>query len=137
MKHFFLDTNIVIDVLIDRKPFSDYGKLIFEKGNKGNVKLYISALSFATIYYYIRKSTSSHNKTILILKQLESFIETTEVTKKIISLALDSDFKDFEDAIQYFSAKSKKIDAIITKNSKDYKKSDLLILSPEEALIMM
>ena len=134
MKCFFLDTNIVIDVLIDRQPFSKYGQQLFDLGYKEEIKLFISSLSYATIYYYIKKSCSSHEKTIAILKELEQFIDTTDVTKATVHIALNSDFKDFEDAIQYYSAQSKKIDAIITRNPKDFKKSKLLVLSPEEAL---
>lgn len=137
MKHFFLDTNIVIDVLIDREPFSKYGQQLFDLGYKEEIKLYISALSYATIYYYIKKSCSSHEKTIAILKQLEQFIETTDVTKAMVHIALNSDFKDFEDAVQYYSAHSKKMDAIITRNPKDFKNSKLIVLSPEEALAML
>jgi predicted nucleic acid-binding protein len=137
MKHFFLDTNIIIDVLIDHQPFSIQGQQLFDLGFKAEIKLYISAVSYATIYYYIRKSCSSHDKTIAILKELEQFIETTDVTKVMIHNALHSDFKDFEDAIQYNSANSKKINAIITRNPKDFKNSKLLILSVEEALAMV
>lgn len=137
MKYFFLDTNIVIDVLIDRQPFSKYGQQLFDLGYKEEIKLYISSLSYTTIYYYIKKSCSSHEKTIAILKELEQFIETTDVTKATVHVALNSDFKDFEDAIQYYSAHSKKIDAIITRNPKDFKKSKLLVLSPEEALAIL
>lgn len=137
MKNFFLDTNIVIDVLIDRKPFSDDGKIIFENGINKKIKLYISALSYATIYYYIKKSTSSHEKTMLILNKLNSFIETTDVNNTTIKNALNSNFKDFEDAIQYHSAKNKSIDAIITRNPKDFKNSSLLILTPDEALAIL
>ncbi len=137
MKHFFLDTNIVIDVLTNRKPFSEYGQRLFDLAYKEQIKLYISAVSYTTIYYYIRKSSSSHTKTIAILKELEQFIETTDVTKDTVQKALNSDFKDFEDAIQYYSAHLKSIDAVVTRNPKDYKKSKLLVLSPEETLAIL
>jgi predicted nucleic acid-binding protein len=137
MRHFFLDTNIVIDVLTDRQPFSKYGQQLFDLGYKGEIKLYISAVSYTTIYYYIRKSCSSHPKTIAILKELEQFIETTDVTKTIVHTALNSNFKDFEDAVQNYSALSNSVDAIITRNPKDFKNSKVLVLSPEEALAIV
>jgi len=68
---------------------------------------------------------------------LEQFIETTDVTKSIVHIALNSNFKDFEDAVQYYSALSNNVDAIITRNPKDFKNSKLLVLSPEEALAMV
>ncbi|MBK7128749.1 MAG: hypothetical protein IPM74_02055 [Crocinitomicaceae bacterium] len=69
------------------------------------------------------------------LIDLESLIETVDVTKQIIAKSLNSDFKDYEDSIQYYTALSnKKITAIVTRNVKDFKKSDLAVLTPEEAL---
>ena len=137
MKHFFLDTNIVLDVLLNRDPFSKDAQLLFELGLQEEIKLYISALSYTTIYYYIRKCFSSHEKAIAVLKEIEQFIETIDVTKEMVHISLNSDFKDFEDAIQDFCAQSKNIDALITRNSKDFKNSKLLILSPEEALAIL
>jgi len=134
MKNLFLDTNVIIDTLADRKPFSKAGAKLFEYAEKGKVNLFISALSYANIYYIIRK-TCSHKEMLIILRDLESLIETVDVTKQIVSKSLHADFKDYEDSIQYFTALSnKKITAIVTRNGKDFKKSDLTILTPEEAL---
>ena len=75
---------------------------------------------------------------ITILRELESMSETVDVTKSIIKSALSSDFKDFEDAIQYYTAISnKKTTAIVTRDTKDFKNSDLAILTPEEALSLI
>lgn len=134
MKHLFLDTNIVLDVLANRKPFSDSASELFEKAQSGKVKLYISSLSYNTIYYILNKKIG-HKETIATLKELEELIETLDVSSKEIKKSLYSQFSDFEDAIQYFSALSnKKIDVIVTRNPKDFKKSDLLVMSPEEFL---
>ena len=137
MKHFFLDTNIVIDVLTDRKPFSEFGQKLFDLSLKGEIKLSISSLSYTTIYYYIRKSTGSHKSTITILKELEAIIEPSDVSKEMINKALHSDFSDFEDAVQYFTALFVSCNGIITRNPKDFKSSSLLILSPQEALALL
>jgi predicted nucleic acid-binding protein len=137
MKHFFLDTNIVLDVLLNREPFSEKALFLFESGFKGKSKLYLSALSYANIYYYLKKSSSSHEKAIFVLKEMELFIETVDVTRGMIHNSLNSDFKDFEDAIQDFCAQSVKIDAFVTRNPKDFKNSKLLILSPSEALALL
>ena len=134
MKNLFLDTNIIVDTLADRQPFSKAGAKLFDYAENGKIKLFISALSYANIYYIIRK-TCSHKEMLMTLKDLETLIETIDVTKQIISKSLHSDFKDFEDSIQYYTALSnKKINAIVTRNGKDFKKSDLAILTPEEAL---
>lgn len=134
MKNLFLDTNVIIDTLADRKPFSKAGAQLFEYAEKGKVKLFMSALSYTTIYYIIRK-TCTHKELLSTLRDLESLIETVDVTKQIISKSLYTDFKDYEDSIQYHTAISnKRISAIVTRNVKDFKKSDLAILTPEEAL---
>lgn len=134
MKNLFLDTNVIIDTLADRKPFSKAGANLFEYAEKGKVNLFISSLTYANIYYIIRKSCT-HKELISTLRDLESIIETVDVTKQIISKSLQSEFKDFEDSIQYHTALSnKKITAIVTRNGKDFKKSDLAILTPEEAI---
>lgn len=134
MKHFLLDTNIVIDFLTDRKPFSILAAQLFDFSEKGKIKLYITAVSYNNTYYILKKLTS-HKETISILKDLESLAETIDTSRLAIKQALDSEFKDFEDAIQYFCAKgNKKIEAIISRNAADFKLSDLPILSPEEAI---
>ena len=134
MKHFLLDTNVVIDFLIDRRPFSLLAAKLFDYSEKGKIKLYITAVSYNNTYYVVRKLTS-HKETINILKDLEKLAETVDTTREAIKHSLDSEFKDFEDAIQYFSAKTnKKLDAIITRNVSDFKLSKLPILTPDEAI---
>lgn len=72
---------------------------------------------------------------ITILRDLEALTETLDVTKQIISKALNSDFKDLEDSIQYHTAIcNKKIAGIVTRNVKDYKNSELAVLTPDEVL---
>jgi predicted nucleic acid-binding protein len=137
MKNFFLDTNIIVDVIANRIPFSYPAIRLFDYSEKGEVKLFISALSYSHIYYIVKK-TSSHKEMMMILRDLEGATITLDVTKEIISTAVHTDFNDFEDAIQYHTAlASNTIDAIITRDIKGYKKSRLAVLTPEEALGMI
>lgn len=134
MKNIFVDTNIIIDVLANRQPFSESAAKLFDLAEKGKINLMISALSYSNIYYIIKK-TCTHKEMISLLKDLEALTETVDVTKEIISKSLTSDFKDFEDSIQYNTAlANKKISAIVTRNVKDYKGSKLTVLTPEEVL---
>ena len=134
MKQIFLDTNIVIDFLANRKPFSLYAAKLFNYALWGKVKIYISAVSYNNIYYILRQSHSSA-AAIKLLNELSEMAEIADVTKEIIKKSLESDFKDFEDAIQYNCALSlSKIDFIVTRDTKDFKKSSLSILTPEEAV---
>ncbi len=137
MKQVFLDTNVIIDFLADRKPFSNAAAGIFNYADLGKIKLYISAVSYNNIYYILRQSLSNI-ETIKLLDELSQMTEIAAVTKVIIKSSLKSDIKDFEDAIQYNCALSlNKIDFIVTRDTKDFKKSALPIMNPEEALILI
>jgi predicted nucleic acid-binding protein len=137
MKHLFLDTNVLIDFLSDRKPFSDDGAILFNYSLNKKIKIYVSAVSYNNIYYIIIKSLTLQS-TIRILNELQELTECIDVTNEVLKNSLNSDFKDFEDAIQYYSAKSEsKIDFIVTRNSKDFKLSSLPVISPKEALTMI
>ena len=134
MRSFFLDTNVVIDVLADRKPFSDTAAKLFDYAERGKINLYISALSYSNIYYIVKK-ICSHKEMIFLLRDLEAVTVTLDVTRQIITDSLNSNFKDFEDSIQYHTALSnKKIEAIITRNPRDFKNNDIAVFTPEEAL---
>jgi len=134
MKHIFLDTNIVIDFLANRQPFSLDAAKLFNLGVDGKVKIYISAVSYNNIYYVIRQSLS-RDAAIKLLGELAEISEITDTTNTIIRQSLKTDFKDYEDAIQYYCALSiPDIDFIVTRNTKDFKKSSLPVFTPAEAI---
>jgi predicted nucleic acid-binding protein len=132
-----MDTNVVIDFLADRKPFSLEAAKIFDLGVDRKVHIYISAISYNNIYYVIRQSLSNV-ATISLLADLEELTEIVDVTGDIIRKSLKADFKDYEDAIQYYCALSiPEIDFIVTRNGKDFKKSSIPVLTPEEAVALL
>jgi predicted nucleic acid-binding protein len=134
MKNIFLDTNIVIDFLADRKPFSLSAAKLLNHAVKGKIVIYISAVSYNNIYYALNQRLTN-KETIKLLDDISEMTEITDVTATIIKKSLKTDFKDFEDAIQYNCAISNsKIESIITRNTKDFKKSLLPVLTPAEAL---
>ncbi|MFN3444250.1 MAG: type II toxin-antitoxin system VapC family toxin [Bacteroidia bacterium] len=137
MKHLFLDTNLLIDFLADRKPFSLEAAKLFNFSFKKKVTIYVAGVSYNNIYYILRQSCS-HSETIKILSELEEWTETIDVSKDVIKKALNSSFKDFEDAIQYNCAKTlNKIDCIVTRDTKDFKTSSIPTMTPKEALTML
>lgn len=137
MKQIFLDTKVIIDFLADRKPFSVAAAQIFDFAVSGKVKIYISAVSYNNIYYILRQ-TLSNAETITLLDELCEMTEIADLTKAIIKKSLKSELKDFEDAIQYNCALSlNKIDFIVTRDTKDFRKSTLPIMNPEEALTLI
>jgi predicted nucleic acid-binding protein len=137
MKHIFMDTNVVIDFLADRQPFSLHAARLFDLTIDEKVKVYISAVSYNNIYYILRQSLTN-NATIKLLQELSEITEITDVTREIIQQSLKTDFRDYEDAIQYYCAVSvPQIDFIVTRNTKDFKKSTLSVLTPAEAIVSL
>jgi predicted nucleic acid-binding protein len=134
MTELFIDTDVIIDFLIDRKPYSREAAVIFTLIEQKKIKGYTSSLTFSNLYYILRK-IESHNKVKSKLESLSQIVGILKVGEQTIKDALASDFPDFEDSIQYFSAlDSRKIDIIITRNIKDYKKSDLSVMTPGDYL---
>lgn len=136
MKHFFLDTNVLIDFLANRKPFAEPAGLLFTLGVGNKIRIYSSAISYSNIYYILRQ-TQSHALTIKLLEELSEMTEIVPIGKKVIGQSLKSEFRDFEDAIQYYSALTLPIlDGIVTRNTRDFSKSRLPVLTPAEALAL-
>jgi predicted nucleic acid-binding protein len=134
MKDLFIDTDVIIDFLIDRKPFSREAAIIFTLIEQRKLKGHISSLTFSNLYYVLRKF-ESHNKVISKLDNLSKLGIILKVDNQTIRDAITSGFQDFEDSIQYFCAlESRKIDVIITRNIKDYRSSELPVMSPGDFL---
>ena len=137
MKQIFCDTNIIIDLLADRSPFSEYAAILFQLAKENKIKIYISAISFNNTYYIIRKVTS-HKKALSLISEIEDYVGIQETNRKILRKAIKSNFNDFEDAIQYYSAiELGEIDIITTRDLKDFKKSELPVLSPETTVKLL
>lgn len=129
VRSYLVDTNIIIDMLLDREH-ADAACAVIDKAEQGEIVVYLSALSYTNIYYSLRKYLS-HEERVNSLILLQEVIKTLSVDSDVIADALRSDWKDFEDAVQYFSAKSNKdIVGIITRNEKDFVNSELPVLSP-------
>lgn len=127
MKHYLVDTNIVIDMLLDRDG-AEAACAVFDGAERGEYTLHLCALSITNIYYSLRKYLT-HDERIACLIQLQSVLHVLPVNISIINQALHSGWTDFEDAIQNFTALSdERICGIITRNTKDFQKSELEII---------
>jgi len=130
----YLDTNIVLDLLLARKPFDADAEQIFRLIIEKQVTAHISALSYAQIGYFLEKGLNKPSSRSR-LRDLQQMTETIAVDDKIISAAIASDLSDFEDAIQFTCAlQVKNLYALITRNYKHFKNKEILILSPKEFL---
>ncbi|CAM3960846.1 PIN domain-containing protein [Flavobacterium antarcticum] len=133
MENIFIDTNIVIDLLAKREPFYKEAQDLFTLGDKKEVNLFISSLTFANAYYSIVR----HHKEVDAKKYLSKFkvlVTILSLEDKAIELALASDFKDFEDGLQYFIAMDNEADIIITRNKKDFINSKIPVMTAGEYL---
>lgn len=137
MKNVFVDTNILIDFLADRPPFSKFAIAIFDLAEKKKVRLFTSSHSYATTHYLLKKHVEETALRGLLFTLLD-FIEIIPVDLDIIKKSLLSKHKDFEDAIQIFAATTiLNVDFIVTRNIKDFKDANITVLPPDELLIYL
>jgi predicted nucleic acid-binding protein len=133
MDKVLVDTNIIIDLLAKRDGFYQDAQDLFTLADMKNIKLFISSLSFANTFYLLSRSLNA-TETRKIMSKFKVLTEVLPLEDKIIGLALASDFSDFEDAIQYYTALENQLDIIVTRNKKDYKLSKLPVLTAKEYL---
>ncbi len=134
MKLIFVDTNILVDLIADRRPHSKFAIALFEKAETKKVKLYASSHSFATTHYLLKKYVDEKNIRLILLGLLE-YVSIISVDEHIIKRGLKSKHKDFEDSIQILSALSiDKMDCIVTRNLKDFKGLEIPVFSSDDIL---
>ena len=137
MSKILIDTNIVIDLLARRESFYKSAAQLFSLADKQKLELSISALTFANINYVLSrlKSTQVARE---ILRRFRVLVKVLPLNDKIIDLALnDSNFKDFDDGLQYYTAIVNEQDVIITRDLKDFKASKIPVMTADEYLISM
>jgi len=137
MKRVLIDTDVILDFFFDRKPFSDNAAKVLSLCESREIKGFITSVIISNVYYLLRQ-TSTHEKVIEKLIQLVTITEVLTTDKDVIIKALNSNFKDFEDALQNYSAElNGQIDLIITRNIKDFKYSSLGVMTPENYIKAM
>ena len=134
MNKILIDTDIILDFFFDREPFSENASKILSLCESKEITGHVTPVIISNVYYLLRR-TAKHEKVIEKLTLLISFLEVLVVDKKVVLESLASSFKDFEDALQNYSAEqSNRIDVIITRNIKDYKNSCLSVMLPDNYL---
>ena len=129
----FLDTNVMLDLLCERKPYYDVAAKLMVLKEEGLVQIIVASLSFVTCHYVMSKTIGKISASEM-LKKFRILCEVAEVDEINIDKSLFSKFTDFEDAVQYFSALKANADCVITRNSKDFILSEIPIFSPQEFL---
>jgi len=125
-----LDTNVLLDFMLDREPFVGYAEKVFEVAKNYEIQLFMSATTITDLYYIIRKEKNK-DRALSLIEDLLQFVEVAAVDKAVIFHALYSEFSDFEDAVQEGAAKYANISIIVTRNEADFTQSDLDIYPPE------
>ena len=131
----FLDTSILIDYLSRREPFFVPSALLFQLGKRKKCQLMLSSLSFATASFILQAHYKmTHDAVVTLFGKIVELCHITAVDAHTVQDAIASDFKDFEDALQYYSAVRLKADYIVTRNKQDFIHSAVPVHTPEEFL---
>ena len=130
-KKLFIDSDIILDVLAERNQFYEAAALIFDLGYSKKLHLYTTAVVLANVFYFLRKKFGIE-KSKEHLKKLRRIMQILPISEKIVDDVLTSKFGDFEDGLQYYSAKESGIQVIITRNIRDYKEKDVVVQTAEE-----
>jgi predicted nucleic acid-binding protein len=134
MTRLLIDTNIVIDLLSEREPFYTSSAQVFSLGDKGKLDLSVSSLTFANTNYILsRQKTPKEAREIL--RRFRILVKVLSLNDKIIDLALnDSNYKDFEDGIQYYTAIENEQEIILTRDLQGFKESKIPVMTADEFL---
>ena len=127
------DTNVILDVMLLRKPFFKISSLLIAEAEQKNISGYVCATTLTTIHYLVEKSLNreqAHSK----IENILNIFDVAEVNKSIIESALLSGFSDFEDSVLHESARRNGIEGIVTRNSRDFTLSKIPVYDPEELL---
>jgi predicted nucleic acid-binding protein len=132
MKRIFVDTNILVDLIADRKPFSKFAIALFSKAEDKKVKLFTSSHSIATTHYLLKKYMDEKNLREVLYNLLD-YITIIPIETETLKKGLRSRHKDFEDALQIICAYSiEKTDCIVTRNIRDFRDCEIPVLTPDE-----
>jgi predicted nucleic acid-binding protein len=129
----FIDTDIIIDLFAKREPFYVYAAKLFTLIDEGKVEAFTTPVVFSNLFFLLSRF-KTRDFAHASLRKLRLLLNIIYVDHKIVDLALNSNFKDFEDAMQFYSSKSNNVEFIITRNVKDFIEKDLIVLTAEEYL---
>ena len=130
------DTNVILDVLLDREPFSSTAAKLFSEVEAGNIAGYVCATTITTLHYLASKVMGAASAKEQINK-LTMLFEIAPVNRAVLDAALLSEFKDFEAAVVHEAALHQGVQGIVTRDFNGFKKSKINVYSPEELLLML
>lgn len=128
-----IDTNIIVDVALDRDPFFTDSEQIVRLVEQQQIEGYLSASTFSDLYYIIRKA-KGHSWTLQFLQAMAALCQVATVDGAAIAMALTANFRDFEDAIQYSTSVVNQLDVIVTRNPEDFPVTTPRIMTPNQLI---
>ena len=134
MNKIFVDTDVILDLLARRIPHFHFYAVLFTFAEMKKLELYTTPLILANTFYIVRKQLGNDSAKNA-LRKLRILLHVIDSTESVIDKALNSDFSDFEDAIQYYTALEYGIPVILTRNIRDYKKASIVVQTPESYLV--
>lgn len=135
MKKVFVDTNVLLDILLERTPWANDAAVLFSMADRKEIELLCCSLSFSTAIYLMQRFKYTRKEIVSKLSIIKSICTVTTVNEAVIDRMLQSDFNDLEDAIQYYSALAFGAEAIVTRNTKDFAASKIPVVSPHDFCI--
>ena len=129
-----IDTNIVLDFLLQRNPFVQDAELIFQAMDCGQIIGYVTATMLTDIFYISRKHTRSVEKARQAVLETLTVMVICPVNRAVLESAFRSGLADFEDAVQIFCAVNQGLDAILTRDAQGFLNSSVTVLSTQELL---
>lgn len=131
------DTNIILYLLLNRQPFCEMSARVIDLSATKVIEGYVSASAITDIYYLAYKTIRDKNKVCSLLEKLLQIVSVAGVAETEILAALKSGWNDFEDAVQYFTARNIEVSYIVTRNKKDYLSADIVVAEPQEFFYLM
>lgn len=132
MRKVFIDTNVLLDLLLERQPWVLQASILFSMADRKEIELLCCSLSFATATYLMQRLKYERKEIISKLSIAKSLCTVTTIDAHVIDRTLQSDFPDLEDAMQYYSALASNAEVILTRNMKDFATANILVQSPIE-----
>ena len=134
MNKVFIDTDVILDLLAQRIPHYHFSAVLFTIAEMKKLELYTTPLIFAKTLYILRKQLGNEEAK-KALRKLRVLIHIIDSSEAVVDKALNSDFTDFEDAIQYYTSQENGINILLTRNLRDYKNASLIVQTPEAFLV--
>jgi predicted nucleic acid-binding protein len=132
-KKIFVDSDILLDLLLHREPFAIFSRSLLNKASEKTILLHTSTLILANVHYLLVKHLNKKTAREYV-RFLSEFLEMLPFEPDNILLALNHEHGDFEDTIQYRIAKKHQCDLVVSRNIKHYKKFDIPVLTAEQLL---